>query len=278
MIHMFSKMLKMQISSILRKKEAVLTFFIVMTFMFVNFYHNMYSNYIIKNVSQMQNWVKNLTLSDWTTSGYFLVDFLPLLVVMPTACSYIVDRDTRIKLYIESRGSKKSYWYSKLIAVFCSTFLIFTIPFLLETMLSLICFDLNSNGDPSMFGYYQTIENDGNYELARLFVTNKVLYAIVMIFIFGIVCGIFAMFNFSITTFTVFKFRIFTFFPIYILLYAITFIQRIVKPDFTMNYILILRMFGTANKNYAIYNAFLCMLVILSFLIIRLKIRRDEIL
>lgn len=96
---MVVKVLKMQISSMLRKKETVLTFFIVMAFMFVNFYYNMYLNYKVGNISQMQDFVKMLTLSDWTISGYFFTDFLPLLVVIPTACSYIADRDTRIKLY-----------------------------------------------------------------------------------------------------------------------------------------------------------------------------------
>lgn len=47
---MVVKVLKMQISSMLRKKETVLTFFIVMAFMFVNFYYNMYLNYKVRNL------------------------------------------------------------------------------------------------------------------------------------------------------------------------------------------------------------------------------------
>ena len=58
---MVVKVLKMQISSMLRKKETVLTFFIVMAFMFVNFYYNMYLNYKVGNISQMRDFVKMLT-------------------------------------------------------------------------------------------------------------------------------------------------------------------------------------------------------------------------
>ena len=275
---MVVKVLKMQISSMLRKKETVLTFFIVMAFMFFIFYYNMCLNYKVGNISQMRDFVKMLTLSDWTISGYFFTNFLPLLVVIPTACSYIADRDTRIKLYMEARCGKRTYWYSKLLSVFIVTFLIFTIPFLIEIIMSAICFNISSNGDPSLFGYYQTIENDANYELASLYINNKILYAIVMTLIFGIICGILATFNFAVTTIPIFRFRIFTFFPIYILLYVIIFIERVAKPDFTINYMLIIRMFASGSRNYMVYGIFLVALIIASLSMINIKIRRDEIL
>lgn len=274
---MFLNSLKMQLINILEKKSTVITFFVTMGFMLLNFFENVINNSKVMYTSQMQEIVKGITLSDWSNSGYFFMQFLPILIVIPTACAYITDKDTRIKVYIESRCGKKNYWYTKLLSVFIATFLIFVIPFLIELLMSIICFDVTSKGDPSLFEYYQTVEADNRYMFSSLYIYNGLLYGVVMIFILATLFAILATFNFSITTFSVFKFKIFTFFPIYLMLYIIKFIQRAVKLDYSVDYFLVLRLFNFQTKNYVVYSAFFIALILISILLINIKIKRDEI-
>ncbi|MFQ6930340.1 MAG: hypothetical protein ACLRR3_04565 [Eubacterium sp.] len=49
---------------------------------------------------------KMLTLSDNTMVGYFMMQYYPLLVVIPTACVYISERNSGIDTYIQSRVGK----------------------------------------------------------------------------------------------------------------------------------------------------------------------------
>ena len=193
---MFIKALKMQMSEMVRKKTVMFSFLVVFIFTIVNFWTNMFDFKEIKYVSQMYDIVKTLTLSEWSISGHFMMEYYPLLVVIPTACAYLTDKETRVKVYIESRVGKKIYWYSKLASVFIVTFLIFTIPFLIELAMGAMCFNIDAMGDPSGFSYIQTVEWDNQYLFWELWAGNRFLYAIVMILLFGTVSGILAMFNF----------------------------------------------------------------------------------
>ncbi len=273
---MFINSVRMQLSGILRKKTVIVTFFVVLAFVMINFYTNMINNRDIQYISQMHDPIKLLTLSDWSVSGYFLMQFFPILVVFPTACTYLTDKETKVKIYIESKTGKEYYWYAKLVVVFITTFLVFTVPFFIEIVLEGICFDLRSAGDPSCFQYIQTIENENRNLLFQLFINHKVLYACVMTFFFGIVSGILAMFNFAIVTFSFFRFKIFTFFPIYVLFYLISFLEKILNLDYTINYFFILRIFNIKEKNYIVYAIFLAVLLIVSFFLVRIKIKRDD--
>lgn len=268
------KSIRMQMQEMLRKKTVVCTFFIVLAFVMVNFYMNLKKYAEIQYVSQMPDPFKLLTLSTWSPRGYFLMVYLPILIVLPTACSYITDRDTRVKIYIESRVGSKNYWYGKLISVFLTTFLVFVIPFMLEIILSCICFDCSAVGDPSNFSYLQTIEKENQYLLSNLWLSNRVLYSVLMICLWGAVVGILAVFNFSFTTLPFFKFKVFTFFPIYILFYLIGGI----KLSFTTNYFFIMRLFDRKAKNYLVYGIFLAVLSLFSVILIHIKSRKDDIL
>ena len=272
------KSIRMQMQEMLRKKTVVCTFFIVLAFVMVNFYSNvnMYSK--VQYVTQMYDPYKLFTLSDWSASGYFMMIYLPILVVFPTACSYLTDRDTKVKIYIESRVGKRNYWYGKWICVFFTTFFIFAIPFLMEIMLNILCFDVSSVGDPSNFSYIRTIETENQYMFSTLWLNSKVWYSVVMGFLWAIVNGIFAVFNFSITTLPFFKYKIFTFFPIYILFYCISGVSQFFKWEFTTNYFFIMRLFQIQEKNYVVYGVFLLLLLFLSLIFIHIKIKKDDIL
>ena len=275
---MLKNSIKMQMLELIRRKTSVFVYIILLFSVIINFFFNMMEFREIQYVSQMFDFSKVLTLSTWSPVSYYLMEYLPILIVIPTACSCLNDRHTRIHVYIISKSGKRSYWYGKLIAVFGITFLIFTIPFVLEVGLSCLCFDLNSMGDPSGFGFHQTIESDGQYFLSNLYFSNRVIYSIVCIVMFGIVAGCLAMWNVAVTSIPIFKYKIFTFFPIYILLFAITFVEKILQSTFTMNYFLILRMFESVKVNYLGVVVFLLGISAMTFLLIEYRIRKEEIL
>lgn len=273
---MILKSIRMQMAGMVKKKEVVLIYFVLMIFAAVNFVSNIIFNNDIVYITEMPDLVKKLTLSDWSSCGYYMMQYYPLLVVIPTACAYLSDRDSRMQTYIQSRTGSRNYWYGKLITVFLTTFILFSLPFLTEILLSTISFSIKSSGDPSGFNYLATIENENRYFLSDLFIKNKIIYAVVNVLIFGTVSGILALFNFSVTTLPGMKYKIFAFFPIYLLFYFISILNTIIKPDCTTNYSIILRMFSDGEKNYSLYGIFLIILVLLSVILTEVKIRRDE--
>ncbi len=268
--------LRMQLAEMVRKKSVVITFFVLFAFVLANFFVNMFEYKEITYISQMFDPIKVLTLSEWSVSGYFMMEYYPILVVIPTACAYFTDKNTRVKIFIESKTGKESYWFAKAISVFITTFLVFTIPFLLEIVLEVICFSMNAMGDPSGFQFIKSIESENQYLLYELWVDNRIVYAIIMTILFGVVSGILALFNFAISTLPFFNYKIFTFFPIYVLFYFVSIFESLIDTDYTLNYFYILRMFNTEPKNNMVYFMFLFVLVVISFIIIKFKSIKDD--
>ena len=276
---MLFKSVKMQMEEMFRRKLTLFTFCAVLIFVLINVYKNMMTNYDIGFISQMYDPIRVHTLSDYSISGHFFFEYFPFIVVIPTACTYLNDRNTGNKLYIESRVGKNNYWYGKMISVFIVTFLIFTIPFLLEIIIDCICFDMSSHGDPSGLKYVKSITMDSRYPFAKILANNNILYGVIMILIFGCVSGILAMFNFAVATLPFFKYKIFTFFPIYILVFILSFVERVLNINTTFNYRSMLKMFVISSKiiDYNMYWVLAIALILVSYALIRIKIKRDDI-
>lgn len=277
--YMLKKSIHMQISYLLRSKPVIFILFILLAVISINFGINLNANREAMYISEMYSFEKMLTLSDWSKMGYYLVQYYPLLIVIPTACSYIIDRNNGINTYVQSRVGKRSYWYGKLISVFVLTLLIFTLPFLMEIILNLICFPLEANGHPSGEEFWMTIEEESQYFLSDILLYSGALYAVIMVLLFGVVSAVLATFNFAVTTLPIFKIKILTYFPIYILFFAISILPHIINLNFTVDYYYILRMFETTTvKNYGAYSAFMIVLLAVSVILIEWKIKKEEVL
>lgn len=89
------------------------------------------------------------------------------------------------------------YRFSKLLAVFGVTFLIFTLPFFIEIILNCLAFPLNAQGDLSNWNYYDPtyIESVNNYLFSKIFLMSPYLSAVLGTILFGIASGIFAAFT-----------------------------------------------------------------------------------
>lgn len=276
---MLKKSVGMQIAYLIRSKSTIFISLALLAAISINFLINMDRNSEVLYISEMYSFEKMLTLSDWTGVGYFMMEYYPLLIVIPTACAYIVDRNSGVNTYIQSRVGKRCYWYGKLISVFVLTLFIFTLPYLIEIILNVMCFDLRSNGHPSGFAFWVTIEEENQYFLSNVLLYNKIIYAVIMTLLFGIVSAILATFNFAVTTLPIFKVKLFTYFPVFILLFGISILQKIMNLNFTVDYRFILRMFETVSaKNYMAYLIFLIVLLVISVGLIERKIKKEELL
>jgi len=269
----FLKSVKMQISYNLRRKSVMGIFFLLLFLVVFNYITNMIY-YDGLDATQMFNPVKLSALSSWTASSFYLMQFYPLLLVVPMACGFFNDKNARILNYMQSRVGIRNYFYAKQITVFVITFLLFTIPFLLELLIYRIIIPLCANGDPSNVEYWQTIEGDSNLFLSSIYYFSPYLYTALSILIFGLVTSIFSVFNFSVTTLPVFKYRIMTYFPVYILFFIINRFASIFGVSGETNYFLILPLYSSGDFIYPIYAVFLVALTVCSVILIEIRIHK----
>lgn len=155
---MLRKSISMQISYMLRRKSTVFVLLVLLITISINFFINMKTNGGKLYVSQMYSFEKMLTLSDNTMVGYFMMQYYPLLVVIPTACVYISERNSGIDTYIQSRVGKRNYWYGKLLAVFVVIFFVFSFPYIIELICSVFSFSMKSSGDMLGDTYWEIME------------------------------------------------------------------------------------------------------------------------
>lgn len=273
---MLFKSIKNQTFYVMQKRTTILTWYIVCGFVIANFIHNIIVSSGQIFISQMYDIPKIITLSDWSPSGYFFMIYYPILVVLPTSSVLLDDKNSKMQLYLLGRMGRKHYYTGKTIAVFISTFIIFTLPFITELLLETACLHLESHGEPSDFPYYQTAGKVNEYFCSGLYLKNKIIYTLVMIIIFGVISGIFAVFNFAVSTFHIVKYKIFTLIPVYLLLYLFGIIEKYVDLGYTTNYMFVLRLFNEKSKSYGAYGVMVLILLAVSAGILSFKIRRDD--
>ena len=123
-------------------------------------------------------------------------------------------------ILLSARLGNMKYRFSKLLAVFGVTFLIFTLPFFIEIILNCLAFPLNAQGDLSNWNYYDPtyIESVNNYLFSKIFLVSPYLSAVLGTILFGIASGIFAAFTTAFSSVVRFRYRIFLFLPIFVLL------------------------------------------------------------
>lgn len=275
---MFWKSVKTQIAYILQRKTSVLIWYTLCGFITMNFLKNVIWNRQVVYISQMFDLTKEVLLSGWSKFGHYFMLFYPILVVIPTSTLFLKDRSSKNVLYLSQRLGKRKYYYSKALAAFSATFLLFTIPFLLELLLSVLCFHISSKGDPSNFSYYQSVVTDQYYPFGDFYIRHRIWYVVIMIGIFGIVSGILAVFNLALASLRIFRFQIFTLLPVYFLLEFLARLAQYGKVKFATNYYFILRMFSESSKdmNLFVYAGFLLLLLFISIIILTRKGHADE--
>lgn len=269
----------MHMSVIFKSKITIMIYILMHVFVFDNYFKNIITYYGY-NIPNMVSPMKLLFLSNYSGNSFYFLQYYPLLVVIPAAFTFINDINSKEIVYMQTRISKREYYVGKSIAVFLVTFIVFTIPMLCEYILNIISFPLNAVGDQSNTSIFDEVYVNGvkRYLFADVWICNRYLYALIFIIMFGIVSGIFALFAALISSLFKFRFKVFVFFPIYILLNFLNSAYFSAKFSYSTEYLFYFKMFDQGKKSEGYFILFNMILVLISFVIICIKTRKDELL
>ena len=213
-----------QIAFLLRQKEAILTFCVLMLLVLANFVDNC-QEYQGLDVMALAHTTK-MGLLSWNRAGYkadlfmVFVQLYPLLVVCPAGFMLAKERGTQEHVLMITRMGSGTYYFSKLFSAFVVTAVVFAVPFLAEIALHVIAFSTRPMGDLSNWDYYseEYIELVRNYMFSDLFIHAPYLYAVVKVLLFGLFSGVMGAFGVAVSALYRVKYRITVFLPTFLLL------------------------------------------------------------
>lgn len=78
----------------------------------------------------------------------------PFLIVLPYSFSFMRESKSGVLFYVQTRGDRKTYYYSQMIVCFLGTALVFLIPLCLNILLNSILFPVNGNDYISSYHRY----------------------------------------------------------------------------------------------------------------------------
>lgn len=274
---MLLRSIKMQLKVIYEKRIAMVMLFLLLAVVLVNYFENIFT-YQGFDVVNMYHPMKILTLSSFSEYGYYLMQYFPLLVVIPAGFSLYADKHLNQLIYIQSRVGARHYYLGKLIVTFLVSFFVFTAPFLLEILLNLIAFPISATGDPSNVSFYERAHDFNLLLFSELYVRAPYLYAILFTFIFGMFSGILAVFTVAISTFPI-RFKVLLFLPVYLLLYLLGMLKQLIPTlSIETNYFFYLSFYHylpNASMSFSALLVFMLFILALSVLIITIKMKKD---
>lgn len=278
---MLRNSIHMQLRVIFEKKVALIIFFILCALMLTNYFTNVFT-YKGTDIVDMYHPMKILTLSNYSEYSFYLMQYYPLLVVIPAGFSLFADKQLNQFIFIQSRVGARQYYLGKLIVVFIVTFFIFTTPFLIEILLNIMAFPITAIGDPSNLGVYHPsyIGLVNMYLLSDFYIHAPFLYAISFTLIFGIFSSILAVFTVAVSTFPI-KFKVLLFLPVYVLLYLLGALYQLIPTlNIDTNYFFYLRFyrsFYNPTGSLIALISFSILLFIGSVLTVIFQMRKDAI-
>lgn len=213
-----------QTNFLLKKREAICVFYILLIMVFINFVGNVLYFQGMDIVEMIQP-MKLLLLSyDRTnlnaTNTLLLIQLYPLLVVFPAGFSLTRDYQLGTRVFLVSRLGNATYQISKYLSVFLATMIIFTVPFLLEIILNCISFPMSAAGNLSNLSMYDGAYRNAvdKYLMKDIYLYSPYLYAVIGTLFFGAVSGLFGVFTAAVSSLIRVKYNVFLFLPVFILL------------------------------------------------------------
>ncbi len=216
----------------LKKRSSLCVFGLLICLVLVNFIRNVLA-YQGRDVADMYQPMKLLLLSYNQINVnadlfLLLIQIYPLLVVIPAGFSMAKEYQSGQEIYMVARMGRRGYQYSGLAAVFLTTFLLFTVPFLLEILLNCLSFPLEASRDLSNLGRF-----DASYEaevrqylFRSLYLYSPYLYAIFMSVRFGLISGLLGVFTAACSLVVRVKYSVFLFLPVFLLLQGTVFFNH----------------------------------------------------
>lgn len=267
---MFWRAAVSQTGILLKRKEAVITLYILLGMVLFNFIKNVLA-FQGSDILSMYHPMKLLFLSyditNYNASGtLFFIQLYPILVVCPAGFALSREYQLGVDVYMSGRLGVRTYRLSKMVAAFLTTMLVFTIPFLLEFILNCLSFPLSAQGDLLNWNYYDPayIQCIRNYFMTDFYINNPFLYTIAGILFFGIVSGLLGMFVVSFSSLIRIKYNIFLFFPVIVLLNSTFMFQKEGAPSsLWYDYLLL---FSEMKKNMLVFAIGVLFVVLFSFI------------
>ena len=266
----FWKAIFAQIKWMGKQKEAIATFYILLLLCLMNYVDNVleFQGY---DLIEMYHPMKLLLISYnrvyyKADATLFFIQLFPFLVVCPAGFSFLKERQSKQEYMIISRIGITVYHLSKVIAAYVITFIVFTVPFLLEMILNCLAFPLEATGDLTNLGFYSAeyIERVHYYSFSGLYVKAPFLYTVLCILIFGMISGLLGTVIVVFTMLFKIKYKVIVFIPVYVLLTATLYADKFLPwlHSTWYNYLLL---FHDEPKNYCY---FLCSVLLCLFIVV----------
>ncbi len=271
------KVAKMQICTLFHRKSTIIMYFLMYLLVFCNFFYNVWQYYGY-NYWNMCHPMKLSFLNSYSIMGFYFLQFYPLLLLLPAAFAYFEDKSSKEIVFIQARTNRKSYYAGTMLAVFITTFLVFTGPMLVEMGLNCIAFPLEAIGDQSNVNLFSELYNEivQYYLFHSLWLQNPFVYTFLMILIFGIVTGVLACFATAFSMVVNLKYKVLLFIPVYLFLYLIAALGRVLGLNYSTNYFSYLTLLEFDYLNETAYLAVIIGIVVATIVMVSIKMKRDE--
>ena len=280
---MFIKATLTQTNFMLKQKETLVVFYVLLIQVLGNFISNVLTFQGI-DIIQMYQPMKFLLLSynriNYNADATLLfIQLYPILVVLPAGFALCKEQQSGQEVLMIARLGQLTYNFSKLIAAFCATMIVFTMPFMIELLLNCIAFPLTATGDMTNMDIYEPnyIQAVHRYLMSGLYIQSVYIYTIIGTLFMGIVSGILASFTVAFSSIVRVKYRIILFLPVFVLLYATIYLQNILPSWIpTIKWYDYLLLFNDEPKNYLFLITGLLALVFFSFIATLLSSRKEQ--
>lgn len=267
----------------LKQKETLVVFYVLLIQVLGNFISNVLTFQGI-DIIQMYQPMKLLLLSynrvNYNADATLLfIQLYPILVVLPAGFALCKEQQSGQEVLMIARLGQLTYNFSKLIAAFCATMIVFTMPFMIELLLNCIAFPLTATGDMTNMDIYEPnyIQAVHRYLMSGLYIQSVYIYTIIGTLFMGIVSGILASFTVAFSSIVRVKYRIILFLPVFVLLYATIYLQNILPSWIpTIKWYDYLLLFNDEPKSYLFLLTGLLALVFFSFIAILLSSRKEQ--
>lgn len=271
-----------QTNFLLKKREAICVFYILLIMVFINFVGNVLYFQGMDIVEMIQP-MKLLLLSfDRTnlnaTNTLLLIQLYPLLVVFPAGFSLARDYQLGTRVFLVSRLGNATYQISKYLSVFLATMIIFTVPFLLEIILNCISFPMSAAGNLSNLSMYDGAYRNAvdEYLMKDIYLYSPYLYAVIGTLFFGAVSGLFGVFTAAVSSLIRVKYNFFFFLPVFILLNLTTiFAGRFPKEAPSIKWYDYILLFNDEGKKAGFLIAGILVITLFSIIAANISGRKD---
>lgn len=198
------KAVSAQIKLLFKRKSFILTLTFMMLYSITVFIINCIKNFN-NNIVAVKA-AKYLFLgSDFLNTPFMLYSLIfPIIAVLPYADSYFEERKNKTTEFCLMRLSGSTYYFSKMITVFFSGFIVNFVPLLTNMLLNFIAFPIDSSIDATNFSYvyshlFTTVIETGLFK--DLFAGNMYLYNLLYLILASVSSGLIAVIVYQLSFF-----------------------------------------------------------------------------